>query len=291
MALIVETGSGLSNSDSYATIAEADTYQASHGAPSAWADTKATGSLIISAQPSNGDTFTIDSNVYTFQTVLTDVDGNILIGTDVSATKINIVDSINGNTSNAGIAPSTTAHPDVESTGFSDTVIAIQALVGGTDGNAIATTSTFTDSSNAFSDITLSGGVNDKELALRLGTQYLDAKYNLRWVGRTHSRDQSLDWPRDNASKRDGWDILPLTIPQELKDGLFEASLISISGTDLFDETQTTTGNVQSFTNKVASLSQSKTFVGGGQTPNKKFPIVDQLLRPILLMKGQVTRA
>ena len=293
MALIVEDGTGLLNSDSYMTIAEADTYHDKHGNSATWVNEKASVELIISVQPLDGETFTIGTKTYTLQTALVDADGNIEIGTDVEATKVNIVDGINANTSNAAVAPSMTAHPTVESTGFSGTLITIQALIDGSGGNSITTSSTFSDSSNAFSDTSLSGGEDNKEIALRNGTQYLDSKYNLRWVGRTHSRDQALDWPRDNAVKRDGWDILPNTIPQDLKDGLAEAALREITGTVLQDTDQITTGTVRSFTNKVGPLSQSKTFSDSSGHTNvaKRFPVVDTLLGPILIRKGEVRRA
>lgn len=291
MALIVEPGTGLINADSYMTIAEADTYHLKHGNPSAWTDAKAIVDLIISAQPSDGDTFTIGTKTFTLQAALTNADGNILINTDIEITKKNIVDSINGNTSNIEIAPLTTSHPDVESTGFVGTLINVTALIGGIAGNLIVSTSTFTDNTNTFSTVTLIGGSDDKELALRLGTQYLDNKYTLRWIGHQQNRDQSLDWPRNAAQKRNGFHVDASTVPTELKDALAEMALKSISGTDIFDIDETTTGAIKSFTNKVSVLSQSKTFVGGGQVQVKKFRKVDSLLKQLLNPKNEVRRS
>lgn len=36
MALVVETGAGLANADAYVSLADADTYFAAHGSPTAW---------------------------------------------------------------------------------------------------------------------------------------------------------------------------------------------------------------------------------------------------------------
>ena len=45
----------------------------------------ATQTLTITGQPSDTQTVTLDTNVYTFQTTLTNVDGNVQIGGSASA--------------------------------------------------------------------------------------------------------------------------------------------------------------------------------------------------------------
>ena len=195
-------------------------------------------------------------------------------------------------TNNPEIAAATAVHPSVKSTGFSGTIIAIEALVGGIIGNSIAVFETFPGLENFFSSNTLEDGEESKELALRLGTQWLDAKYNIRWVGnRPVSREQSLDWPRNGAQRQNGFHLDAAEIPKELKDSLAEMALKSLKGTDIFDIDETTSGAIQSFTNRVGPLSQSKTFVGGGQVNIKRFRKVDDLLRQILRKKGEVRRA
>ena len=290
MALIVENGKGLINSDSYMTIVEADDYHDKHGNASAWIDKKASVNLVIGAQPLNGETFTIDGKTFTLQDILINADGNIKIGADVSATRVNIVDAINGNTNNPEVAPSTAPHPTVESTGFSGTIIAIQALVGGSAGNSIAVSESFPGLVNFFDSNTLEDGDDSKELALRLGTQWLDGKYNARWIGHPLNRDQALDWPRNGAQRQNGFHIDAEEIPRELKDALAEMALKTLT-TDIFDIDETTSGAIKSFTNRVSVLSQSKTFVGGGQVNIKKFRKVDDLLRQILRKKGELRRA
>ena len=51
----------------------------------------------------NGDTIQIGNRIYTFQTTLTNVDGNVLIGANFAASATNLVNIINGNTAFNGI--------------------------------------------------------------------------------------------------------------------------------------------------------------------------------------------
>ena len=58
-------------------------------------DVPAVGTLNLTGQPADTETLTIGTKVYTFQTALTDVDGNILIGASASATIDNLIAGIN----------------------------------------------------------------------------------------------------------------------------------------------------------------------------------------------------
>jgi len=87
---------------------------------------------------SDAETVTIDSKVYTFQTVLTDVDGHVLIGASTSATLDNLVSAITlGSGSGSTYAASTTAHSTC--TGWKPTAATFRAVAldAGTGGNAI----------------------------------------------------------------------------------------------------------------------------------------------------------
>ena len=65
--------------------------------------------LTLTGQPADTNTCTIGTKVYTFQTVLTDVDGNVKIGTDAENTIENLVAAVNL-TGGAGYAASMTAN-------------------------------------------------------------------------------------------------------------------------------------------------------------------------------------
>jgi hypothetical protein len=64
----------------------------------------------------------------------------------------------------------------------------------------------------------------DKEKALRLATQWLDATYHGRWKGVRFSADQALDWPRDSV-ELDGYVLSVSDLPQQLLDATCEMAL------------------------------------------------------------------
>jgi hypothetical protein len=106
---------------------------------------KAQGTLTLPTQPTVGDTMTIGSKVYTFTTDETAAaDGEIDVGADLADAKTLIVAAINGTD---GI---NTAHTQVSAADFAGNDCVITALIGGTAGNAIATTETFTAVGNVF---------------------------------------------------------------------------------------------------------------------------------------------
>lgn len=111
--------------------------------------------LTIATLPTADDTFTIGTKVYTFKATA-EADGDIAIGADVAATRLNTVAAING----TGEGQVCTAHPDVTCAAFSSANAVITAKVNGTAGNDIASTETFTAEGNVFSAETLTTGVD-----------------------------------------------------------------------------------------------------------------------------------
>ena len=121
--------------------------------------TPAEGTLTLTGNIANTETVTIDTKVYTFQTTLTNVDGNVLIGATASDTIDNFIAAINLDTG-AGIsyAAVMTVHPTVfANTGAGDTMI-VSAKTAGISGNSIASTETSTNTS--WGGATLSGGAS-----------------------------------------------------------------------------------------------------------------------------------
>lgn len=117
--------------------------------------TKASVTLTVDTQPTAGDTMTIGTKKYTFvANGADDEDGKISVGTDLATAKVKIVAAINGS---AGL---NTPHPLVSAAAFSSNNCTITALVGGTLGNAIATTETYTANGNVFNTATLVSGAN-----------------------------------------------------------------------------------------------------------------------------------
>ena len=140
--------------------AEGDTYLLEErtltGDWSSFNGTAAQGTLTVDKQPTDTDTMTIDAKVYTFQTVLTDVDGNIEIGASLAVTQTNILNAINlTGTPGVGYAASMTIHPTVSATAFAANDMVLTAKVGGSNTNTIVTTETFTAGTNVFDAVTL----------------------------------------------------------------------------------------------------------------------------------------
>lgn len=120
------------------------------------AGTRAQGTLTMDTNPTDGDTMTVDSKVYTFQDTLTDADGNVKIGATLADTKASLVAAFDlSGTAGTDYAASMTAHPTVNIAAFVVNDAVLTAKAGGTAGNSLATTETFTAVTNVFDAATL----------------------------------------------------------------------------------------------------------------------------------------
>jgi hypothetical protein len=119
----------------------------------------ARGTLTLGVQPSNAETFTIGGKVYTFQTTLTNADGNIKIGATLAETQANVNAAINlTGTPGVQYALATRVNTQVEIGTFgliTANMAIIKAKIAGTAGNSIATTETMASGSNVFDAVTL----------------------------------------------------------------------------------------------------------------------------------------
>jgi len=104
---------------------------------------RASSVLTFVSNPLNATTATIGGKVYTFQTVLTDVDGNVLIGAAATNTLDNLIAAITlGAGAGTTYATSTTLHPTVTAAAGAGDTMRATAKSAGTAGNAITTTTT-----------------------------------------------------------------------------------------------------------------------------------------------------
>jgi uncharacterized phage protein (TIGR02218 family) len=119
----------------------------------------ATGTLTLTGNAANTNTVTTGDKVYTFQTVLTDVDGNVLIGATASDSIDNLIAAINlGAGSGTVYAASTTANGYVSAAAGAGDTMDVTALVSGDAGNDIATTDN--NANMAWGGASLSGGIS-----------------------------------------------------------------------------------------------------------------------------------
>ncbi len=167
--------------------------------------------LTLTDQPLDTETVVLDSKTYTFQDVLTDVDGNVKIGTTFALSIANLVSAINLNgVAGTDYAAAMTIHPTVQATGDATTVD-VEAKDAGTAGNSIASTETLTNGS--FGSTALSGGT-DSKLAGRAanddldGVAYASRKYvktnpatgEFRIIGIQREADGDLDVEYDDQA-------------------------------------------------------------------------------------------
>jgi hypothetical protein len=115
--------------------------------------------LTATAAPADGDTIVVGGKTYTWHTVLTNVDGNVLIGGSEANALANMGNAINlGNGAGTNYALAMTANPEVTSTAHTGTTLTVTAINGGSAGNSIAATKTGSSVSWATAD--LSGGAD-----------------------------------------------------------------------------------------------------------------------------------
>ena len=117
----------------------------------------ATGTLTLTAQATNLETVVINGKTYTFEAVLTNVDGHVKAAATAAGCIANLVAAITlASGKGTAYATATTLHPTVTAApGVGDTMVATAKQVG-TVGNAITTTETLLNGS--WGGGTLSGG-------------------------------------------------------------------------------------------------------------------------------------
>lgn len=125
----------------------------------------AVGTLTLSGQPLNTETVVVGQKTYTFQTSLTDVDGNVKIGASAEGSIDNLVAAINLATgAGTNYAASMTLNPSVRAAKTSATTMKVYAKVAGLVGNLIPSTETLTNGS--WGGAVLASGTGDAGYAL-----------------------------------------------------------------------------------------------------------------------------
>ena len=116
--------------------------------------------LTMDTQPTDGEVIVIGSRTYTWKGTLTDVDGNIWIGADLAAAKLNLGYAIaaSGGTPGTDYATSMTANTEVTIAAFGSNAAVFTAILAGVAANSLASTTNMAGGSNGFSAATLTGG-------------------------------------------------------------------------------------------------------------------------------------
>lgn len=122
--------------------------------------TAASKNLAASGNPSDGDTVTIGSTVYSFESGALDAPYKVDIGGDAEASLLNLVHAINGTgTPGTNYATGTVLHPDVTAAEGTGDSIDVTAKVKGYKGNSIALAESSSNLAWDSGATALSGGV------------------------------------------------------------------------------------------------------------------------------------
>lgn len=121
--------------------------------------------------------------------------------------------------------------------------------------------------------------LTQKEEALRITTQELDAENHAFWKGNKATLRQDLDWPRFNAFDADGHAIDSASIPVELAALLNERSARYIANvvTGMLPDLVAPVGGLQREKLKAGPVEIDTTF-SGGASQSQQFPKLDTLL-------------
>lgn len=128
-----------------------------------------------------------------------------------------------------------------------------------------------------------------KEDALRVATQYLDAKYSLRWLGTRSNLTQRLAWPRTGITDQDGFSIEATTMPRQLTEACAEAALLHITESGGLLPSVSSPG-IKKERDKVGPL-ETEVEYASTKTEIPTFTLVDMLIKALVLPSGRVVRA
>lgn len=285
MALVVETGAGLRNANSYIATAFVTTYLTDRNrvTENTWSsrttaeqeaaviaatdyiekrfgarfkgyqeftfeEVFATATLTFSGLPLNGETLTLGDETWTFVTTSTGADYEIVIGADAAGTATNVVSAISGTSRHA------TATAD-------SAVVTFTAEADGTSGN----------------DTVLSGTITNGVIVAFSGGQ--------------DGGSQPLSFPRCSLYDRSGIEVLG--IPRKLKEATAEYAVRAVVAALMTDGAIiNASGAVERIKEKVGPIETETRFVDGSylQAQIVPYPAADRLLSEFMTTGGAVIR-
>lgn len=137
----------------------------------------ATGTLTFTGQPLNTETVVVGGKTYTFQSSLTNVDGNVAIGADAATSIDNLYAAINlGSGAGTAYAAAMTANTRVKATSETATTLVVKALTAGEVGNLIASTETLTNGSWGAATLASGSGNTDAFVTSLLNLNNINAE-------------------------------------------------------------------------------------------------------------------
>lgn len=129
---------------------------------------------------------------------------------------------------------------------------------------------------------------DEKTLALRRATRWLDMTFSDRWKGtRTVvASAQGTDWPRSGVVDLDGYEVSDATTPDAVRQACAEAAALDLAGElDSIPTRVESGGIVVEKEISAGSVSKRVRYRGGlaeAATSNRRFPLLERLLRHVL---------
>lgn len=127
-----------------------------------------------------------------------------------------------------------------------------------------------------------------KEIALRRATQYTDGRYSANWRGYAYTTGQALAWPRTLATDNEDEYYDVDEIPQNLQDAVAELALRIVAGDTLMAD-QSSPGTIKTKKVKAGPIERDVEYQGG-LSQVKKYPLVESLMKPLILLTGVLER-
>jgi hypothetical protein len=128
-----------------------------------------------------------------------------------------------------------------------------------------------------------------KEVGLRTAARRMRALYRGAWIGRRYLETQALSWPRSEAWDEDGYLISHTIVPPAVRDANTILAGNHVDGDDLMadvsDDAAVTSESV-----KIGPIAVAQEFAGA-KPVEKQYPLVDELLRPLLIGTNRTIRA
>lgn len=132
--------------------------------------------------------------------------------------------------------------------------------------------------------------VADKEMNIRMATQYLDAIYKDRWKGIKKLSTQALDWPRSSVYDFNDYILANDEIPAQLMAACAELALRHENESDGLLPDLDEGGIVSAYSVKAGPVSESTKWMTG-RSEYKEFSIVEDMLIGLIAQRGTINRA
>lgn len=131
----------------------------------------------------------------------------------------------------------------------------------------------------------------DRETAMRLATQWLENKYRSKWRGVRSEELQGLSWPRVFAQDHDGYVIEEGTIPNQLKQAVYEMALrfVTHGNAELEVDVAAAETGVRSKKQRLDVLEETIEYTGAAPTQTQ-YPKVSMLVRDLIEIGKRTVR-